>query len=387
MRRRIFEPEHVQFRDSVRRWAAAELAPHAATARRDGMVSRETWRRAGEQGYLCMWADEAHGGAGVDDYRYDQILIEELLPADPGFFAPLHSRIVGPYIRHLGTDEQKDRWLPGCVSGETVLAIAMTEAGAGSDLAGMATRAQDCGDHWLLNGSKTYISNGILAGLVIVAAHTDPARPHALGLFVVEEGMPGFERGRKLEKLGLHSQDTAELFFQDVKVPKANVLGDPQQGFKHLMLNLAEERLTSAVGSVARAERAFTITLDFVQQRHAFGRPIGSFQNTRFKLAEMRARIDAATAFVDQCVMEHLEGQLTSETAASAKWLTSELEGWAVDEGLQLHGGAGYMQEFEICRLYADARINRILAGSSEIMKEIIGRGLGLDERRHGSQA
>jgi acyl-CoA dehydrogenase len=385
LKRRIFDPEHGQFRDAVRRWAAAELAPHGEAWREAGQVSREIWRQAGAQGYLCMWADESLGGAGVDDFRYDQILIEELLPVESGFFAPLHSRIVAPYLRHLGTEEQQRRWLPGCVSGETVLAIAMTEPGAGSDLAGMKAHAEDHGDHWLLNGSKTYISNGILAGLVIVAARTDPAVPHALGLFVVEDGMPGFERGRKLKKLGLHSQDTAELFFNDVKVPKQNVLGHPRQGFKSLMVNLAEERLVSAVGSVARAQRAFTVTMDFVTDRKAFGRAIGTFQNSRFKLAEMRARIDSAQAFVDHCVMEHLEGQLTGETAAAAKWLSSELEGWCVDEGLQLHGGAGYMQEYEICRLYADARINRILAGTSEVMKEIIGRGLGLDERRKGA--
>ena len=384
IRRRIFTPEHEQFRESVRRWVAAEVAPHGERWRAEGQVSREVWRKAGAQGLLCLWADEAHGGAGIDDYRYDQILIEELRAGDPGLFIPLHNRVVGPYLRHLATPEQRSRWLPGCVSGETVLSIAMTEPGTGSDLAGMTTRAVDRGDHWLLNGAKTYISNGLLSGLCIVAARTDPASPHAIGLFVVEDGMPGFQRGRKLKKMGLHSQDTAELFFQDVKVPQANVLGAPTQGFRNLMLNLAEERLTAGVICTARAERAFELTLAFVNERKAFGRPIGTFQNSRFKMADMRARLDAAWAYVDHCVMEHLDGQLSAEDAAALKLFTSELEGWVVDECVQLHGGAGYMEEYEICRIYCDARVDRIYAGTSEIMKEIIGRGLGLDERRKG---
>ena len=382
--RRIFNHEHVAFRESVRKWAAAELAPYSEQWRAEGMVPKSAWKKAGEQGYLCMWAGEAYGGAGMEDYRYDQILIEELLHVDSGFFMALHNRVVGPYLNNLATDEQKARWLPGCVSGDIILSIAMTEPGTGSDLAGMKTRAEDKGDHWLLNGSKTYISNGLISNLCVVAARTSPDSPHAVGLFVVEEGMLGFKRGRKLKKLGLHSQDTAELFFQDVKVPRANVLGEPTQGFRNLMLNLAEERLTSAVGNVTRAERAFEVTLVYITERKAFGRPIGTFQNSRFKMADMRARIDACWALVDHCVMEHVERKLTSEIAAGAKLYTSEVEGWAVDECLQLHGGAGYMDEYEICRLYADARISRIYAGTSEIMKEIIGRGLGLDDRKRG---
>jgi len=380
--RRIFNHEHAAFRESVRKWAAAELAPYSEQWRAEGVVPKSAWKKAGEQGYLCMWAGEAYGGAGMEDYRYDQILIEELLHIDSGFFMALHNRVVGPYLKNLATDEQKARWLPGCVSGDIILSIAMTEPGTGSDLAGMKTRAEDKGDHWLLNGSKTYISNGLISNLCVVTARTNPDSPHAVGLFVVEEGMPGFKRGRKLKKLGLHSQDTAELFFQDVKVPRANVLGEPTQGFRNLMLNLAEERLTSAVGNVTRAERAFEVTLAYITERKAFGRPIGTFQNSRFKMADMRARIDACWALVDHCVMEHVERKLTGETAAAAKLYVSEVEGWVVDECLQLHGGAGYMDEYEICRLYADARISRIYAGTSEIMKEIIGRGLGLDERK-----
>jgi acyl-CoA dehydrogenase len=382
--RRIFNHEHAMFRDSVRTWAAAELAPYSEQWRAEGMVPKSAWKKAGEQGYLCMWAGEAYGGGGMEDYRYDQILIEELLHVESGFFLALHNRVVGPYLNNLATDEQKARWLPGCVSGDTILSIAMTEPGTGSDLAGMKTRAENQGDHWLLNGAKTYISNGLISNLCVVAARTNPDSTHAVGLFVVEEGMPGFQRGRKLKKLGLHSQDTAELFFQDVKVPRANVLGEPTQGFRNLMLNLAEERLTSAVGNVTRAERAFEVTLAYITDRKAFGRPIGTFQNSRFKMADMRARIDACWALVDHCVMEHVERKLTGETAAAAKLYVSEVEGWVVDECLQLHGGAGYMDEYEICRLYADARISRIYAGTSEIMKEIIGRGLGLDERKRG---
>ena len=380
--RRIFNSEHDVFRDSVRKWAAAELAPNSEQWRADGMVPKSAWKKAGQQGYLCMWADEAYGGAGMEDYRYDQILVEEVLPVEAGFFMGLHNRVVGPYLNNLATDEQKERWLPGCVSGDTILSIAMTEPGTGSDLAGMKARAEDKGDHWLLNGAKTYISNGLTSNMCVVAARTNPDSTHAVGLFVVEEGMPGFKRGRKLKKLGLHSQDTAELFCQDVKVPKSNVLGDPTQGLRNLMLNLAEERLTNAVGNVTRAERAFEVTLAYITDRKAFGRPIGTFQNSRFKMADMRARIDACWALVDHCVMEHVERKLKSETAAAAKLYTSEVEGWVVDECLQLHGGAGYMEEYEICRLYADARISRIYAGTSEIMKEIIGRSLGLDERK-----
>ena len=382
LRRRIYEPEHEMFRDSVRKWAEAEVFPHAEKWREDGMVSREVWRSAGANGFLCMYADEKYGGAGVDDFRYDMILTEEVGPREPGLFIPLHNRIVGPYLQRFGTEDQRDRHMPGVVSGETVLAIAMTEPGAGSDLAGIRTRAEDKGDHWLLNGAKTYISNGHLADLIVVAARTDPARPHAIGLFLVESGFAGFRRGRRLRKLGLRSQDTAELFFDDVKVPRENVIGDPAGGFKTMMTNLAEERITGAVGYMAKAQRAFDITLDWVQERRAFGKPIGAFQNTRFKMAEMRTRIDAAQAFVDHCAMEHVEGRLTAEQAAQAKLLSSEVECEVADECLQLHGGAGYMEEYEICRIYADALFSRIYAGTTEIMKEIIARGLGLDERR-----
>jgi len=285
-------------------------------------------------------------------------------------------------LNSLGTDAQKQRFLPGVCSGECILAIAMTEPGTGSDLAAISTRAEDKGDHWLLNGAKTYISNGQLADLVVVAAKTGSGDQKSVGLFLVERGFEGFERGRNLKKLGLDGQDTSELFFNNVVVPKDNVLGAPTEGFRNMMVNLAEERLGGAVQFAARAERALEITHDFVTERKAFGQAIGAFQNTRFKMAEMRTQLDAAWALVDHCVLEHLEGALTADLAAEAKLFTSEVEGRVVDECLQLHGGAGYMDEYEITRHYRDARVSRIYAGTSEIMKEIIGRSMGLDDRK-----
>jgi alkylation response protein AidB-like acyl-CoA dehydrogenase len=383
VKRLIFSPEHEQFRDGVRHFMQTEVGAHWARWRSDGMVSRDLYRKAGEMGLLCTWADEAHGGAGVDDFRFEQIIIEEnMRHGDIGFYINLHNDLVAPYIAKLGTDEQRDRWMPGIVSGETILAVAMTEPSTGSDLAGIRTHAEDKGDHWLLNGTKTYISNGILGDLVIVAARTDPASRHGLGLLVVERGMEGFERGRRLEKMGLKSQDTAELFFNDVRVPKANVLGEPGQGFRYLAQFLAQERLVAAIGFMATAQTAFDLTLDFVKERRAFGKPIGAFQNTRFKMATMRAELDALQTYVDQSVLLLNAGELSSEDASAAKLLSSELEGRVMDECVQLHGAAGYMEEYRISRMYTDARISRIFAGTSEIMREIIGRGLGLDERK-----
>ena len=383
MRRTIFEPEHDAFRDSARRFFQTEIAPHAERWREAGVVDREAFRKAGQQGLLLMWADEKYGGAGVQDFRYEQVLIEENMRfGEPGFFINLHSRLVGPYIGQLGTEEQKDRLLPAFVSGEKILAVAMTEPGAGSDVAGMKCRAEDQGDHWLLNGSKTYISNGQLADVVVVAARTVPDERYGIGLFLVERGMEGFERGRNLRKIGLHGQDTSELFFNDVKVPKSNVLGDPRKGFHFLTHFLAEERLIGAVQYMAGAQVAWDLTLEWVQQRRMFGKPLGAFQNTRFKLAELRAQLDCTQTFVDTLVMEHLAGRLSADLAAEAKLLASELEFRAADECLQLFGGAGYMEEFRIARCFTDARVSRIYAGTSEIMKEIISRGFGLDDRK-----
>ncbi len=386
MDRLIFDEEHEMFRDSVRSFMINEVQPHGEKWREQGIVDREAYLKAGEQGLLLMWADEKYGGAGVADFRYEQILMEELTQhGEPGFFLWLHSRLVGPYIEEFGTAEQKQRWLPKCVSGESILAIAMTEPGAGSDLASIRAKAEDKGDHFLLNGAKTYISNGILADLVIVAARTDPESRRGISLFVVERGMEGFERGANLAKMGLKSQDTAELFFNNVKVPKENLLGELHRGFYHMMHGLVEERLLAAVGFVANAEAAFAVTMDYVRERHAFGQPIAAFQNTRFEMADMRTEIDVAQAFVDQCVLQHNAGKLSAEDAAKAKLFTSELEGRVTDECLQLHGGAGYMDEYPISRMYTAARVSRIYAGSSEIMREIIARSIGLDPRKAGA--
>ncbi len=384
MKRRIFDDEHEMFRDSVRSFLKNEIQPHSDKWQEQGIVDRDAYLKAGEQGLLLMWADEEYGGAGVADFRYEQVLIEENARfGDAGFFATLHNRLVGPYIGELGTAEQKARWLPKCISGEYVLAVGITEPGAGSDVAGLRTKAEDKGDHYLLNGSKTYISNGILADLVVVVANTDPGSGHGgLSLFVVERGMDGFERGDNLKKMGLKSQDTAELFFNNVKVPKENLLGEWNKGFYHLMHFLAEERLLGAVGYLAAANAAFDITMEYITERKAFGQKIADFQNTRFKMADMRMEIDVAQAFVDQCVIEHNEGSLSADDAAKAKLFTSELEGRVMDECVQLHGGAGYMDEYAICRMYLNARVSRIYAGTSEIMREIIARSVGLDPRK-----
>jgi alkylation response protein AidB-like acyl-CoA dehydrogenase len=383
MRRTIFEPEHDTFRDSARRFFQTEIAPHAERWREAGVVDREAYLKAGEQGYLMMWADEKYGGAGVADFRYEIVLIEENIRyGEPCFYLNLHSRLVGPYLGHLGTEEQKQRFLPACARGEKILAVAMTEAASGSDVAGMKARAEDRGDHWLLNGSKTYISNGQLADVVVVAARTVPEERYGIGLFLVERGMAGFERGRNLKKIGLHAQDTSELFFNDVKVPKDNVLGDPLKGFHYLTHFLAEERIMGALQYMTGAQLAWDLTLEWVKERRMFGKPLGAFQNTRFKLAELRAQLDAVQCFVDHCAMEHVHGRLDASLAAEAKLVASELEFRTADECLQLFGGAGYMEEYRISRLFTDARVSRIYAGTSEIMKEIISRSVGLDDRK-----
>ena len=388
MQRLIFDEEHEMFRDSVRSFMQNEIAPHSDRWHEAGMVDREAFLKAGEMGLLLMWADEKYGGAGVDDFRYEQIIMEENAKyGDQGFFLWLHSRLVGPYIGGLGSHEQKQRWLPKCITGEHILAVAMTEPGAGSDVAGMRTKAEDKGDHFLLNGSKTYISNGILADLVVVAARTDPNSSHGISLFVVERGMQGFERGANLKKMGLKSQDTAELFFNNVKVPKENLLGELHRGFYSLMHYLAEERLLAAVGFLANSVAAFDMTLDYINERKAFGRKIADFQNTRFKMASMRTEIDVTQVFVDNAVMLHNDGKLSAEDAAKAKLFSSEVEMRVTDECVQLHGGAGYMDEYPISRLYANARVSRIYAGTSEIMREIIARSIGLDPRDNKSKA
>lgn len=366
------------FRDAYRRFLETEVAPRMPEFREAGIVDREIFRKAGDLGFLMIWPDEKYGGMGDADFRFEQIILEETQRARCAeWYNTLHSRLVGPYLNRYGNEEQKMRFLPGCVSGEKILAIAMTEPDAGSDLAGMRTTARDRGGHFLLNGSKTYISNGINADYVIVAAKLDGAESrHAMLLLVVERGMEGFERGANLEKMGLKAQDTAELFFNNVRVPKENVLGEPGEGFKYLMQNLAEERLIGSVSNVAQARKAFDVTRQFCLERKVFGAPLAEQQNTQFKMAEMDAEIDMAQCYVDHCVAVHNEGELTSNMAAKAKLLTAEIEWKMVDLGVQLHGGAGYMTEYEIANIFTDARVDRIYAGTSEIMKLIIGRDL-----------
>jgi acyl-CoA dehydrogenase len=383
MKRLIFDEEHEMFRDSVRKFMLAEVQPHVERWREQGICDKDAFLKAGEQGLLCMWVDEKYGGLGIRDFRFEQIVIEETLRhGDLSLFLTLHSRLVGPYIGHLGSEALKQRLLPRCVSGETILGVAMTEAGAGSDLAGMKSHARRDGDDWIINGSKTYISNGINGGAFVVAARSVPEKPHGIGLFVVEEGMEGFSRGRNLAKMGLKAQDTAELFFENVRVPAENVLGDPERGFYNLMHFLAEERLISACQAISHAQVAFDLTMEYILERKAFGKPIAAFQNSRFKMAEMRTSLDVTQTFIDQCVMLHLDGELGADLAAEAKYYATEVESRVMDECVQLHGGAGYMSEYRISHMFTDARVSRIYAGSTEIMKEIIARSIGLDERK-----
>lgn len=388
MDRNIFDEDHEMFRDASRAFLINEIKPHVDKWAEQEIVDREAFLKAGEQGMLCMWADEKYGGAGISDFRFEQILLEENAKhGDVGFFIFLHNRLVGPYIGVLGTEEQKQRWLPKCVTGEHILAVAMTEAGAGSDVSAIRTKAEDKGDHYLLNGSKTFISNGILADLIIVAAKTDPNSSHGLSLFVVERGMEGFERGKNFKKMGMHSQDTAEMFFNNVKVPKENLLGEFNRGFYHLMHFLAEERLLSAVGALANAEAAFDVTLDYATDRKVFGKAVADFQVNRFKFADMRMEMDVCQTFIDRCVMAINDDKLTADDAAKAKLFATELEDRVTDQCVQLHGGNGYMDEYPISRMYTAARVSRIYAGSSEIMREIIARSIGLDPRKKKKQA
>ncbi len=373
---RHFTEEQTMFREAYRRFLSEEVVPHMERFREQGIVDREIYKKAGEQGFLMVWPEEQYGGMGDYDIRWEQIIIEELAYARAGDWAgSLHSRIVGPYITRFGTQDQIDRYLPGAVKGDTILAVAMTEPDAGSDLAGMRTTAVEHDDHWVINGQKTYITNGINADLIVVAAKTDPENnPHAMTLFLVESGFEGFSRGRNLKKLGHKAQDTAELFFTDMKVPKANVLGEPHHGFYYLMEGLAEERILAAMGFVAAAQLSWDLTAEYVKERKVFGKPLAYMQNTQFKLADMRAELDILQSYVDQCALAFNAGTLTAEDAASAKLKTSELQQKVADEGLQLFGGAGFMDEYPISRQCADAKITTIYAGSSEVMKLIIGR-------------
>lgn len=382
MQRTLFLEEHRLFRDSYRHFVEKEIVPHYAQWEKDGHVARDLWLKAGQQGFLGINVPEELGGSGIDDYRYSTIMMEEVARAcvgSAGGGMGLHNDIVIPYILTYGNAEQKQRWLPGMCSGEIISAIAMTEPDTGSDLAAVRTTAVREGDHYLVNGQKTFITNGLLSDLVVAVVKTNPALGHkGISLLIIERGMEGFKRGRLLEKVGLKAQDTAELIFEDVQVPVSNLLGEEGQGFYYLMRQLARERLNVAVGAMAACETALEITLNYCKQRTAFGKPIGSFQNSRFKLAEMKTEIEIGRVFTDRCIDELLQGTLTPETAAMAKWWTTDLQKRVVDECVQLHGGYGYMLEYPIARAYLDARVQSIYAGTNEIMKEIIGRSLGV---------
>jgi alkylation response protein AidB-like acyl-CoA dehydrogenase len=380
--RTLFDDEHEAFRGSFASFVAKEIAPHYDQWEADGIVPRDLYAKAGQYGFIGMAIPEEHGGGGTADFRFNQVIGEELAAAGVGGVGvglTVHNDVITPYFVEGCNDEQAARWLPGIASGELITAIAMTEPGTGSDLAGIATTAIRDGDEYVVNGSKTFISNGINADLVVVVAKTDPAERHAgMSLLVVERGMDGFERGRNLDKIGLHSQDTAELFFNDVRVPVANRLGDEGKGFHYLTTNLAQERMSLAVTGVATARAALVWTLDYVQDRMAFGKSIGSFQNTKFELAEVKTEVDVGQAYVDQCVTRLNEGTLTAAEAAQAKYWCSDLQNRSVDRCLQLFGGYGYMTEYPIARAYVDSRITSIYGGTNEVMKTIIAKSLGL---------
>ncbi len=378
MERTIFTSEHQLFRQSFQTFVEREIAPHYERWEREGVVERALWAKAGAAGFLSLGVPEEDGGSGVDDFRFNAVIVEELARRYfMGVGFAVHNDIVIPYLVHHASGEQRRRWLPRVAGGEWIAAIAMTEPSAGSDLAGIRTSARREGDHYILSGQKTFISNGINSDLVIVVARTDPAAGHkGISLLVVERGMPGFSRGRNLEKLGLHAQDTAELFFDEVRVPVANLLGEEGRGFAYLMGELPQERLTIAVSAIAAAEAAFEWTLAYCAERSAFGKPIGDFQHSRFLLAELKTELSVGRVFVDRCIEAHVAGKLSTEEASMAKLWTTELQTRVVDRCLQLHGGYGYMREYPIARAFLDARVQTIHGGTSEIMKEIIGRSL-----------
>ncbi|MEV4104531.1 acyl-CoA dehydrogenase family protein [Nonomuraea sp. NPDC049649] len=380
MERDLFDEEHLLFRETVSEFMTREVAPHHSQWEKDGIVPRDVWKKAGQIGMFGFSVPEEYGGSGIKDFRYNAVIVEELIgKGASGLGFSLHNDVVAPYLVDLTDDEQKQRWLPGFVSGELITAIAMTEPGAGSDLQGVRTSAVREGDHYVVNGQKTFITNGINADLVVVVAKTDPsAGARGVTLLVVERGMEGFSRGRNLDKIGMKAQDTAELFFENVRVPVANRLGpEDGQGFFQLMNNLPQERLSIAVAAVAAAETVLAQTVEYCRTRQAFGRSIGSFQNTRFVLAELATETEIARHYVDKCILALNAGTLTAVDAAKAKWWTTELQTKVVDRCLQLHGGYGYMTEYPVAKAWLDSRVQTIYGGTTEIMKEIIGRSFG----------
>jgi alkylation response protein AidB-like acyl-CoA dehydrogenase len=378
--RTVFADEHEQFRSAFRNWLDREVVPNHEQWERDAIIPRSIWLEAGKHGFLGMAVPEQYGGGGTDDFRFGAIMSEEIGDANvigSGNGFTLHNDIVLPYLTGLATDEQKDRWLPGMVSGDLIGAIAMTEPNTGSDLGGVKSTAIRHGDHYVVNGAKTFISNGINSDVVVTVVKTDPSQAHrGISLLVLERGMPGFERGRNLDKVGMHAQDTAELFFTDVEVPVANLLGEEGMGFSYLVQNLPQERLSLAVEAVAVAQASIRWTLEYTKERKAFGQPIAQFQNSKFVLAELHTETQAAQVYIDRCIELHCEGELTAEQAAAVKFWTTELQMKVVDRCLQLHGGYGYMREYPIARAWADSRIQTIYGGTTEIMKEIVGRSL-----------
>ena len=375
--RTIYGEEHEIFRDSVRKFLEHECAPHHERWEEQGNIDREVWNKAGAQGFLCPTVPEEYGGAGTD-FLYNCVIDEEIAGAGlSGIGWGLHNDIVAPYLVNYGTEALKKKYLPRMATGEMVTAIAMSEPAAGSDLQGIKTTAVRDGDHYVINGSKTFITNGYLSDLVVVVAKTDPAAgAKGTSLLLVEAGMPGFSKGRKLKKVGMKAQDTSELFFDNVRVPAENLLGEEGMGFIYLMQELPQERLSVAVNAIAATESALRITVDYVKERKAFGKPVAAFQNTQFKLAEMDAEITAMRVFIDRCIELHLQGKLDIPTAAKTKLLSTDLQCKVIDECVQLHGGYGYMWEYPIARAWADSRVQRIYAGTNEVMKIIISRAL-----------
>lgn len=375
--RTVFREDHDMLRQTVRRFLARECLPRQAQWDRDGVVDRETWLKAGREGLLCTALDPAWGGGG-GDFGHSAVIVEEIARSGVGGLGfGLHSDVVAPYIARLGTPEQKQRWLPACARGESILAVAMSEPGAGSDLKAIRTTARREGDHYVINGAKTFISNGLNCDLVVVVAKTQPELgAKGVSLLMVEDGTPGFRKGRKLEKMGQEAADTAELFFEDVRVPVDHLLGEENKGFSYLMQELAQERFIIALGAAAKMEAMFAETVCYVKERVVFGKPLIDFQNTRFKLAEIKARTTAVRLMVDQYLAEHLRRKLTIEEAAIAKLHSTEELGRALDELLQLYGGYGYMMDYPIARAFVDSRVTRIYGGTSEVMKELISRNL-----------
>ncbi|BCB82386.1 acyl-CoA dehydrogenase family protein [Phytohabitans flavus] len=380
MEQQLYEAVHEDFRGLCREFLAREAMPYHEAWEKDGIVDREVWRKAGAAGLLGMDVDEEYGGGGQRDFRFNAVLVEEVVASGcAGLGFGLHNDVVAPYLTDLTTEDQRKRWLPGFCSGDLVTAIAMSEPGAGSDLAGVRTSAVRDGDSYVLNGQKTFITNGEMADLVVVVAKTTPDQgAHGLSLVAVERGTPGFSRGRRLEKVGMKANDTAELFFDDCRVPADNLIGTENHGFYHLMANLPRERLGIAVAAVAVCERLLAITLEYARSREAFGRPIGKFQHNRFLLAELDTEVTIARTFLNHCVREYNAGRLTVVDAAKAKWWTTELQNRVADRCVQLHGGYGYMLEYPVAKAWLNSRVQTIYGGTTEIMKEIIGRGLGL---------